>query len=454
MASEAPETASGSRDVKIGFFGARKVARSLAQEVEQLRADLDRLGVLDVVDLERRRDELTAEVEILTARSAEELAAHQRRLADESERAGNVQQRKVDTLVRKLEELEGRHRDLERQIVQTEDLAILQEAGIYSYRHRLGDSVAHQAELKRIQDQAKAMTRRDGGAVSATTNWQVNGSAAKGRTMVNDISKLMLRAYNAEADDLARTMKPYKLDSSVDRLEKVVSTIERLGRSMSIRISPGYHRLRVQELELTADFIEMQAEEKAREREEKERLREERKAQQELDRERDRLQKEKQHYANALAVLEAKGDVEGAARLREQVEDLERAIEDVDYRAANVRAGYVYVISNIGAFGDSMVKVGMTRRLEPMDRIKELSDASVPFNFDVHALFFSNDAVGIEAAMHSRLAEQRVNKVNLRREFFHATPAQAKAHLAELSGDLLTFEEVAEAVEYRQSITA
>nr|WP_218974286.1 DUF4041 domain-containing protein [Streptomyces sp. NP160] len=340
--------APAARDHKVGFFGARKAARSLAQEVDQLRAELDRLGVLDIVELERRRDELSTEVAALTARSAEELAAHQHRLAEETEKAGYIQQRKVAVLEHEVEELARRKADLEQHIVQTEDLAILQEAGIYSYRHRLGDSVAHQAELKRIQDQAKAMTRRDGGAVSATTNWQVNGSAAKGRTMVNDISKLMLRAYNAEADDLARTMKPYKLDSSVERLEKVVTTIERLGRSMSIRISPGYHRLRVQELELTADFIELQAEEKAREREEKERLREERKAQQELDRERDRLLKEKQHYANALAALEAKGDAEGAARLREQVEDLERAIEDVDYRAANVRAGYVYVISNMG----------------------------------------------------------------------------------------------------------
>ena len=131
---------------------------------------------------------------------------------------------------------------------------------------------------------------------------------------------------------------------------------------------------------------------------------------------------------------------------------MDRAIQEVDYRAANIRAGYVYVISNIGSFGEKMVKIGMTRRLDPLDRIRELSDASVPFNFDVHALFFSKDAVGIELAMHERLSGRRVNAVNRRREFFTATALEAKQHLAELAGELLQFEDVPEALEYRQSL--
>ena len=99
-----------------------------------------------------------------------------------------------------------------------------------------------------------------------------------------------------------------------------------------------------------------------------------------------------------------------------------------------------------------MVKIGMTRRLDPRDRIRELSDASVPFNFDVHALFFSKDALGIETSMHQRLAARRVNVGNRRREFFRTTPLEVKAHLAELAGELLEFEDVAEALEYRQCL--
>jgi hypothetical protein len=270
--------------------------------------------------------------------------------------------------------------------------------------------------------------------------------------MVRDFSKLMLRAFNAEADNLVRGLKPYKLRSATERLDKVAATIERLGRTMKIRISIPYLKLRKRELELTADFLQKQAEEREAERLERERLREERKVQLEMERERARLEKERQHYENALQALINKGDEAGAARLRGQLQDVEHAIADVDYRAANIRAGYVYVISNIGSFGERMVKVGMTRRLDPLDRIRELSDASVPFNFDIHALFFSKDAVGIEQSMHQRLAEARVNLVNRRREFFRATPGEVKLHLVELAGELLEFQEVPEALEYRQCL--
>ncbi len=270
--------------------------------------------------------------------------------------------------------------------------------------------------------------------------------------MVRDFSKLMLRAFNAEADTLVRGLKPYKLDRALDRLKKVAETIERLGKTMKISISSSYYELRVRELELTADFLQKEAEEKENERLERERLREERKAQQEIERERARLEKERQHYANALETLIASGNEGGADRLRAQLAEVDQAIKTVDFRAANIRAGYVYLISNIGSFGEKMVKVGMTRRLDPMDRIRELSDASVPFNFDVHALFFSKDAVGIETAMHEKLAAVRVNLVNRRREFFRATPSEVKAHLSELAGELLQFREVPEALEYRQCL--
>ena len=210
--------------------------------------------------------------------------------------------------------------------------------------------------------------------------------------------------------------------------------------------------LRIREFEWTADYRNKQAEEKEREREDRARLREERKVQQEIERERERLEKERAHIENALAALRESGDQEAIDRMAAQLEDVEKAVQDVDYRAANVRAGYVYVVSNIGSFGEQTVKIGMTRRLDPMDRIRELSDASVPFNFDIHAIHFSEDAFGIEAELHRRFADRRVNTVNLRREFFRVTPHEVKLQLADLAGELLHFEEVPEAIEYRQSI--
>jgi hypothetical protein len=331
---------------KVPLFGARNVARQRADELERLRAEMQRLGVMDAAELQREADRLRSELVTMRRDYAE-------------------QRSRLDT---ELAELRQR-------VAVTQEEEILQEVGIYTYRHPLNDSVAYREQLKVLQDQIKAMARKDGGAIQATTNWQVNGSAAQGRKMVSDFSKLMLRAYNAEADNLARAMKPYKLATALDRLEKVAFTIARLGKTMSIRVAPEYHRLRIKELELAADYQEMLAREKEKEREERERLREERKLQQEIERERERLKKEEQHYTNALVSLEANADLEGAERMRAHLAEIAKAIEDVDYRAANARAGYVYVISNLGAFGERMIKVGMTRRLEPMERIKELSDA-------------------------------------------------------------------------------
>lgn len=417
--SAQPQRDAGAR---VPLFGARNLARQQREEISHLREQLARYGAMDVAELAAERDQLNAEVNQLRDRLGQERSTLQRDLAT-----------------------------LRSQIVLTQEQEILQEVGIYTYRHPLTDSVAYRDRLQQLQSQIKAMTMRDGGAIHAASQWTVNGSTAQGREMVREYSKLMLRAYNAEADNLVRGMKPYKLDSAVDRLDKVAITIERLGKTMSIRVAPEYHRLRVQELELTADFQEMLAREKDRERGERERLREERMAQEEIRRERERLNKERQHHLNALAAVKAKGDHEAILRMEAQLADVDRAIADMDYRAANVKAGYVYVISNIGSFGERMIKIGMTRRLDPQDRIRELSDASVPFNFDVHALFFSPNARDIEAQMHQRLARQRVNNVNLRREFFYATPAEARDLLGSLTGELLQFQDEPEAVEFHQS---
>ena len=415
----------GKASAKVPLFGARRHAQQSHEELERLRAEMQELGVLDVAELRREREVLQDQM-------------RQRRTEFEQTRFA----------------LDAQLVDLRHNLVLTQEAAILQEVGIYEYRHPLSDSVAYKAELARLQSQIKALAKQEGGAIRGATEWQVDGSAAQGRKMVKDFSKLMLRAYNAEADTLVRSMKPYKLSSAVDRLNKVVSTIESLGKTMSIQVTAAYHWLRIRELELVADYQEMLTREKEKEREERERLREQRKVEQEIARERERLEKERQHYANAIQALLGKGDTDGAERMRSQLSDVENALADVDYRAANARAGYVYVISNVGAFGEQMIKVGLTRRLEPRDRIRELSDASVPFNFDVHALFFADDAVGIEAEMHRRLASKRVNRVNLRREFFHATPAEARELLAELAGELLEFQEFPEAVEFHQSQNA
>ena len=170
-----------------------------------------------------------------------------------------------------------------------------------------------------------------------------------------------------------------------------------------------------------------------------------------MEAERKRLEKEKSHYENAIAKLRESGRDDEIADLENKRVEINKGIDNVDYRHGNIRAGYVYVISNIGSFGERMVKIGMTRRLDPMDRVRELGDASVPFNFDVHALHFSDDAVGIETALHQRFAQAKVNRINNRREFFYVTPAEVKQALLEIGGNVLEYRDDAEAEQFRLS---
>lgn len=422
-----------------GLFAGK---RGLEEENSELRAALTSLGVAE-------RQSLHLEIEALQRqRSGEEAAmaeARRQRAAesDQLRRQADEQRRAIQA-------------DLDNwrsQVVATSDEAILQEVGIYNYRHPLDSAVAYKAALDRVQAQLKSMAKTDRAVVNpSSTQWQVQGSATQGRAMIRDISKLMLRAYNNEADDLVRTMKPYKLDAAKARLDKAAATISRLAKVLGIAIDTEYHRLRWVELDLTADFLAKKAEEKEREREEKMRLREEEKARREFEAEKLRLAKEAAHYAAALAVVQANGDAQKAQEIETKLAEIQAAISGVDARAANIRAGYVYVISNIGAFGNHMVKVGMTRRLDPMDRVRELGDASVPFRYDVHALIFSDDAVGLETQLHRALAAKRVNLVNMRREFFYATVGEVRDLLVGTVGNaLLEFDEHPTSEEFRVS---
>lgn len=400
-----------------GLFGGKKRAEELEAENAQLLELVRQLNGMDVLDLSAKIEELRTQ--------ATELDQH-------------------------LREAQEKLAEVKAQVVQTEEVALLQEAGVYEYQHPLTDAVAYKSELARLKDAVKTMTRA-GDAVLSTTSWTVNGSASEGRRMVRDFSKLMLRAYNAEADNLVRTMRPYKLATAIERLGKTADTIARLGKTMNICISTGFHHQRIRELELTADYLAKVEEEKERVRAEREHQREEEKARKEFEREKARLLKEQTHYQTALAKLDDK-DVNAAAAMRTKLEEIATAITGVEEREANIRAGYVYVISNIGAFGEHMVKIGMTRRLEPMDRIRELGDASVPFRFDVHALIFSEDAVGLETRLHNELAERRVNRVNLRREFFYATPTDVLQILERITDQhILEYHEAPEALEWRAS---
>jgi hypothetical protein len=335
------------------------------------------------------------------------------------------------------------------EVVLLDDERVLQDVGIYRYHHPLENALAYRDRLDELASRIAEMLKADA-AIEKSNTFTFNGSLAKGRRMTNDLARLMLRAYNAEADNAVRSLRAGNVVTAKKRLEGSRTAIANLGKMMEMRIGDAFHRLRIEEIELTADYLMKKQEEREAAREERERLREERKVELELAAERERLDKERNHLVTALEKLRASGS--GDPELERKLAELDSAIAQNDYRVANIRAGYVYVISNRGAFGDHVVKIGLTRRLEPLDRINELGDASVPFRFDVHALYFSEDAITLENELHQHFSDRRVNWANMRREFFFATPAEVRAVLAEKVGNLLEFAERVESTEYLQSV--
>jgi len=429
-----------------------------------------------IEDLQRRLDELEAENSNLAAlrtKDVLDLETNQKRVVDlETENSklsafGTKSVLELETIKAGLESDASRLQEELTQltaeltekrvaIVETDDQAILQEAGFYQFTTVLDTAVAYAERNAALRVRIKAANRPGGNAVLGTTNWTVNGSKVAGQKMVNEVSKLMLRAYNGEVDDAIRTLKPYKLPAATDRLNKVLTSIERLGKSMSILINPQYHELRLQELRLTADFLEKQAQEKEAEKVKRDQLKEETQAQRELVAAKVKLVKELAHHQTVLAQAIETGNSEAVESATAKIAEIGASIQSVDEHAANIRTGYVYVISNIGSFGEDVVKIGLTRRLDYDERIRELSSASVPFIFDTHAVVFSTDAVSLEHQLHDAFEAVRINRVNARKEFFRTTPSQVVGQLEKLTESLsenhvMVFNEIPEAVEWHIS---
>lgn len=334
------------------------------------------------------------------------------------------------------------------ELVSLYDEQILQSIGIYRYHHPLENAAAYKVRLRSLELSLVSLVKSLN-AIKVSSTFTFENSLAKGKKLSGDLGKLMLRAYNAEADNCIRSLRAGNSQTARMRLESSRKAIAKLGAIMEMQISDEYHQLRLQEIELTSDWLMKKQEEKERQKEDRARIREEKRVEKELADERERLNKEKLHLENAINALLQNGERD--SDLENKLGLINDAIAQNDYRLANIRSGYVYVISNRGAFGENVVKIGLTRRLDPNDRITELGGASVPFRFDVHALFFSEDAVTLENELHAHFRERAVNVVNTRKEFFFAKPNEVREVLIDKVGKLLEFTESAESLEYLQS---
>lgn len=307
-------------------------------------------------------------------------------------------------------------RKLEQQVAIYDETLSFAELGVYDPHFEFNDAEEYKQEIKSIRDRQKAMVSAKTSTL-CPTDWQVDGSRAKGKTMINRQTRLTMRAFNNECEAAIANTRWNNVNAMEKRILNAASQIDKANESMNLRISDAYVGLKLDELHASHEYrerLKTEKEERAElaraEREEKKLLAEAKAAEREEERYQKLLDK---------ARLEAGIDEGRIAELETALTEARATSERARAMAEMTKSGYVYIISNIGSFGEDVVKIGLTRRLEPDDRVKELGDASVPFGFDTHAMIYSDEAPALETALHKEFADRRVNASNMRKEFFH-----------------------------------
>lgn len=313
----------------------------------------------------------------------------------------------------------------------------LAELGVYEPHFDFGDSEAFKAQIKDSRDDQRDMVKRKT-AVFGTKEWTVDGSVKKGETMINRAVRITLRAFNNECEAAIANTRWNNVQAMEKRIVRARDAIDKMNASNNVIISDDYLRAKLRELRLTHEYREQlkierdeRAEASRLEREEKRLLQDAKTA-----------QKEEERYQQLLEKARSEIGVVTSDAHRAKVEELQRLLAEAHAKAKRAqamaektRSGFVYVISNIGSFGDDVVKIGLTRRLDPSDRVRELGDASVPFLFDTHAMIYSEEAPALEAALHAEFAEKRINAANMRKEFFRVTLSEVEEAVQRLAPD-------------------
>lgn len=366
----------------------------------------------------------------------------------------------IDSLKIESNNLTESIKEKRKEIVELDEVILLQDFGMYSPIYDFATSEGYKDRLDAIRTEQKNMILNKTAATCSQV-WAVNGSEAQGRVMTNQNIKQILRCFNGECDILISKVKFNNVTAYIEKIRKSFDALNRMNSKHAVSLSISYLNLKINELLLAYEYAVKKQQEKEEQRRIREQMREEAKLQKELEEARKDIEKEQKHYSNALSKindqLEKCDDVEREVLLEKKAEienhlsSLNQAMEDIDYRQANKRAGYVYIISNIGSFGENVYKIGMTRRLDPMERVDELGDASVPFKFDVHALIFSDDAPTLETALHHAFENKKVNMINGRREFFNVTLDEIEEVVKANYDKTVEFIKIPEAEQYRET---
>ena len=419
-------------------------------DFEQHKRDL----LKEMQAIERRTEQLKTSA----AQQEREIATRQKSLGP-LDRALDLKQA-TDKLAATIAEYEQKISSAQRQLDDVEEAIEIQSFGFYRPRYTLTSSAEYQAKLDEVRGRQKELIRSDQ-AIHCPQTWVVDGSTASGRRMVSEHSKLMLRAFNGECDASIAKVKFSNVVTLEKRLNKSFADINKLGASKKISITEMYRDAKLEELRLVHELQEKLHLEREEQRAIKEQMREEERARREI--EDAQAEAEREATVREEALKKARRELAEAtghqhAKLEQLVTKLELELKDaIDVKAKAIaraqltRSGHVYVISNVGSFGDGLYKIGLTRRLDPTERVWELSSAAVPFDFDIHAMIYSEDAPALETALHRHFAHKAVNRVNPRKEFFRVSLEEIQEAVSQLHG-VVTFVTVPEAEDYRRTL--
>lgn len=446
----------------FGFASEKNLVQA-QEEIKKLNAKLEKVNE-DI----SQKDSLINQLNQSITNLKEQLRPEHNDIAILTKRLFDLKQEykeeesKLSSLQENVADVENKLTELRKDYIELDEEILYQSYSLFKPMYDFASSEEYKEKLEEIRSQQKEMIRNKT-AATCSTKWTVDGSEAKGRKVTNDNIKMLLRCFNTDCENAIDRVKYNNIESMRARINKSYESLNKLGISNKITISPVYLRLKLDELSLAIEYAIKKQDEKEEQKRIRQEMREQAKLEKELEEARKNIDKEKKHYSNALDKLNSQleGDLsddqkndllEKKAEIEGQLSNLQKALDDVDYREANQKAGYVYIISNIGAFGENVYKIGMTRRLDPMERVDELGDASVPFNFDVHAMIFSEDAPKLEAALHRAFEDRKLNMVNTRREFFHVTLDEIESVVKANYDKTVEFIKIPPAEQYRQSL--
>lgn len=440
------------KELQINLSNERNILKDIVEEIEVGIKQLGENRFLKSSEHEQTlRQHLLNELELLT-----------KSIDDKKATVGELESEtlKLDEVKDEIKVSKNKIDDLKKEIISVQVENDLQEVAFYKNIFPFTTTEKFKEELLDNNQKQKFMIKSKT-VVLEGTNWTVNGSVSEGRKMANLNIKAMVRAYNTECDNAISSLRYSNIETILNRIEKSYKDVNKLNQKNGLSLSIEYHDLKIQELHLVYELKKYEKNEKEKLRILREEERERKQVEKEIKEKLDELDQREKIIKKGLNTTNKEFvDSKGTnLELLNKVKELEDALNLIQKKKFEVterhligKSGYVYIISNIGTLGEGVFKIGMTRRLEPLDRIKELSGASVPFEYDIHAMILTDDAPKLETHLHTKFYSDRVNMINNRKEFFNVTLDEIKTEVFLMVGKDVVFEDTPHAEQYYKTM--